>query len=124
MNYVLFPQRIWENNLFGAIARCLFGKEKWGNQRSIFIVLVLIFNYEQDEQSGVKPIAANSVRIAYSGASLTPGFIYDWEFVTTGKTYRSTFVIMTEEERQAIIYLVKPTVNLLKPTVYLFLKSA
>ena len=61
------------------------------------------FNYEQDEQLvWSQPIAANSVRIAYNGASLTPGFIYDWEFVTAGKIYRSTFVMMTEEERQAI----------------------
>ena len=61
------------------------------------------FNYEQDEQLvWSQAIAANSVSIAYNGEPLQPGFIYDWEFVTSGKIYRSTFVMITEEERQAI----------------------
>ncbi len=61
------------------------------------------FNYERDEELvWSQAIAANSVRITYSGEPLQPGFIYDWEFVTAKKTYRSTFVVMTEEERQAI----------------------
>ncbi len=61
------------------------------------------FNYERDEQLvWSQSITANSVSIAYNGEPLNPGFIYDWEFVTAGKTYRSTFVMMTEEERQAI----------------------
>ena len=61
------------------------------------------FNYEQDEQLvWSQAIAANSVSIAYNGESLQPGFIYDWEFVTADQTYRSTFVMMTEAERQTI----------------------
>lgn len=61
------------------------------------------FNYEQDEQLiWSQAIAANSVSIAYNGESLQPGFRYDWEFVTNGETHRSTFVMMTEQERQAI----------------------
>ncbi len=61
------------------------------------------FNYEQDEQMiWSQVITANSVSIAYNGKPLQPGFRYDWEFVTNGETYRSSFVMMTEEERQAI----------------------
>ena len=61
------------------------------------------FNYEQDEQLiWSQAIAANFISIIYNGEPLQPGFIYDWEFVTSGKTYHSTFVMMTEEEKQAI----------------------
>ncbi len=61
------------------------------------------YNYEQDEQLvWSRAVAANSARVNYQGEPLKPGFIYDWEFIAAGKTYRSTFVMMTEEERKAI----------------------
>ncbi|MGK7950255.1 MAG: hypothetical protein AB4368_16105 [Xenococcaceae cyanobacterium] len=61
------------------------------------------YNYERDEELvWSQAIAANSVSIAYNGEPLNPGFIYDWEFISADRTYRSTFVMMSEEERQAI----------------------
>ena len=61
------------------------------------------YNYERDEELvWSQAIAANSVSIAYNGEPLNPGFIYDWEFISSAQTYRSTFVIMSEDERQAI----------------------
>ena len=61
------------------------------------------YNYERDEQLvWSQAIATNSAKVDYQGEPLQPGFIYDWEFISGGKTYRSTFVMMTEDEKQDI----------------------
>lgn len=61
------------------------------------------YNYQEDEKLiWSQAIAANSERITYNREPLKPGFMYDWEFIFSGKTYRSTFKLMTEAERQAI----------------------
>ena len=63
------------------------------------------FNYEQDEQlfwswSGTVP--PDSQGIVYGGRQLQPEFIYDWEFIAFDKTYRTTFILMEQSQRDAI----------------------
>lgn len=61
------------------------------------------FNYEQDEQLlWSETVPPNSQTVAYKGKQLQPGFTYDWEFVASGKTYRPTFILMEQAERNAI----------------------
>ena len=61
------------------------------------------YNYERDEQIvWNQTIAPNTTTIAYAGEQLQPGFSYDWQFVSGDKTYRPTFVLMEQAEREAI----------------------
>lgn len=61
------------------------------------------YNYEQDEQLiWSQEVAANTQNISYQGKPLQPGFIYDWELITTDSTYRSTFVVIKDINQNAI----------------------
>ena len=36
------------------------------------------------------------------GKQLQPGFTYDWELISADQTYRPTFILMKQPEREAI----------------------
>jgi hypothetical protein len=73
------------------------------------------FNYEQDEQLlWTETVSPNSQTIAYAGKPLQPGFTYDWEFISAGKTYRPTFILMAQSQRDAIAAELKARESKLK----------
>lgn len=61
------------------------------------------YNYEQDDRLiWHETVSPNTQTIAYAGEQLKPGFTYDWEFISNGKTYRPTFILMEQPQREAI----------------------
>ena len=75
------------------------------------------FNYEQDDRLlWSQTVAANSRYISYQGEPLQPGFVYDWELISSGKTYKPTFILMEQSEREAIAAELEVIENKLKAT--------
>jgi hypothetical protein len=61
------------------------------------------YNYSRDRQVvWQETIPAKTQTITYAGEKLQPGFTYDWEFISNGKTYNPTFILMEQSQRQAI----------------------
>ena len=61
------------------------------------------FDYEQDDQLlWTKTIAANTETIVYDDKKLEPGLTYDWHLKDGNKDYRLTFILMKQEQRDAI----------------------
>ena len=62
------------------------------------------YNYERDGQIvWTTDLAPNTTTLAYTGEPLQPGFVYDWVFSKSEKTYEPiAFKLMSQPEREQI----------------------
>ncbi|GAB4539702.1 MAG: hypothetical protein Tsb0014_30350 [Pleurocapsa sp.] len=61
------------------------------------------FNYEQDDKLlWQKTLESNTETVVYDGEKLEPGLTYDWHLKDANKDYRLTFVLMEQDQRNAI----------------------
>ena len=71
-------------------------------QINLYSSMVNDDSLDEPELIWSETIAPNSQTIAYTGEKLEPGSTYQWEFISHGKPYRQTMVLMEQSQREAI----------------------